>query len=261
MIPYVLLNIIVSAIVVVVILSFWQRRSISEPPVAVGDTSSTESVVSAPQIDDGSTGIVDSSGTTVVLAATDTPVPPEPTPEQVTHTVAAGESLGAISVLYDESMADIAQANGLSDVNAIFEGQVLVIPVGGLVEPTAVPTATPDAPPTPVPTVAVEVGESTIELTVTGAGDLATESVTIANTGGAVVELEGWSLADDVGVRYSFPLGKLFGGGAAITLSTRDSADTGIDYFMKYAEALYTSGETLTLRDASGNIQATVTVP
>lgn len=44
------------------------------------------------------------------------------------HRVRPGESLASIARLYGVSMADLAQANGLSNPNRIVVGQVLVIP-------------------------------------------------------------------------------------------------------------------------------------
>ena len=81
------------------------------------------------------------------------PMPPTATPPTttttttaacpVTHTVRAGENLYRIGLQYGMSWVPIAQANGLVNPNAIYAGQVLVIPVAG---------CTP-VPPTPYPPV------------------------------------------------------------------------------------------------------------
>lgn len=52
------------------------------------------------------------------------------TPEPLTHTVASGETLGAIARRYGVSQLQIVQANNLSDPNALSIGQELIIPVG-----------------------------------------------------------------------------------------------------------------------------------
>lgn len=49
----------------------------------------------------------------------------------VTHTVQPGENLYRIGLQYNMSWVPIAQANGLPNPNAIYVGQVLVIPVAG----------------------------------------------------------------------------------------------------------------------------------
>jgi LysM repeat protein len=51
--------------------------------------------------------------------------------EMRTHTVRAGESLSGIARRYGMSMAVLAQANGLSNPNRLYAGQVLVIPKAG----------------------------------------------------------------------------------------------------------------------------------
>ena len=56
------------------------------------------------------------------------------------HTVSAGDSLLGISVWYDVSAAEIAQANQLANPNHIYIGQVLCIPGEGTVPP---PPSTP----------------------------------------------------------------------------------------------------------------------
>lgn len=79
----------------------------------------------------------------VELTATPTPVTTDvptltPTPSTVdcpagttlTHTVSAGENLFRISLRYATSIGAIMQANGLTDPQRIFAGQVLTIPCG-----------------------------------------------------------------------------------------------------------------------------------
>ncbi len=80
---------------------------------------------------------------------THTPPPPLPTitpsptePYVITHTVQAGESLITIASLYEGVTAEsIAAWNGLTDLNAIIAGQVLIIPPH---EPVAPPESTPE---------------------------------------------------------------------------------------------------------------------
>ena len=144
MVPFLLLNILVSATVVLGILYWWDGR---DQPVE------TE--------------------TMVLVTVTPTGVPPtvaveqqpgqsqEAVPEAETaveegptvHVVAAGETLGTISQRYDVTVEDIMAANGLDNANFLSVGQELIIPIGGLPEATAVPTETPapDTIPTPIP--------------------------------------------------------------------------------------------------------------
>ncbi len=70
---------------------------------------------------------------------TPTPTPPPPTGSQI-YIVRAGDSLSAIARRFSTTVAAIAQANGISNVNFIYVGQRLTIPGGGPV-PTPPPGA------------------------------------------------------------------------------------------------------------------------
>lgn len=87
-----------------------------------------------------------------------TSVPPTQAPGgTTTHVVQPGDTLGNIARRYGTTVTAIAQANNIVNPNLIFVGQVLIIPLGGQLPPTAVP-------PGPVPTVAPPSGGSSFEL-------------------------------------------------------------------------------------------------
>ena len=108
-------------------------------------------------------------GTLAPAAATSAPVAVTPTPARttlpspmpterpavITHTVAKGDTLGQIGLMYGVSSDAIAAANGIRTSTVLSIGQQLVIP-GVEPEPTATPTALPTATSTPTPA-AVEV--------------------------------------------------------------------------------------------------------
>ncbi len=82
---------------------------------------------------------------------TSTPIPPSlPRGTKVNYIVQPNDNLAGIASLFNSTVDDIVKANNLADANAIYVGQLLVIPVN-LVTPTATrpPTSTPR---TPVPT-------------------------------------------------------------------------------------------------------------
>ena len=62
------------------------------------------------------------------VVAEETAVPPEPAPEQVTHTVQVGDNLTKISAQYGVPVADIMPANNLTNPDYISVGQIPVIP-------------------------------------------------------------------------------------------------------------------------------------
>ena len=66
---------------------------------------------------------------------------------KIDYTIQAGDSLGAIAALFNSTIDDIIKENGITDPNALFVGQILVIPVN-MVTATATrpPTSTPVTP-------------------------------------------------------------------------------------------------------------------
>lgn len=80
------------------------------------------------------------AGQTLTIPAVGEPAPPTPAalpplPSPVVvlgggraHTVAAGQTLGAIAKVYDTSVAELVKANGVKNPNVIREGAVLQVP-------------------------------------------------------------------------------------------------------------------------------------
>jgi uncharacterized protein YkwD len=93
----------------------------------------------------GQTIIVPVPGT---LLSTATPIPPDlPRGTRVEYSVLPGDTLAGIAAKFNSLEDDIILANEIEDANALFVGQVLVIPVN-LVTATATlpPTSTPVTP-------------------------------------------------------------------------------------------------------------------
>lgn len=68
-------------------------------------------------------------GQTLIIPAPGSPAPaPAPGTGQVTHVVKAGENLFRIALKYNKTPQAIATANGITNVNLIYVGQVLIIP-------------------------------------------------------------------------------------------------------------------------------------
>ena len=260
MLPYLIMNIVVSAAVMLGILFWWEYRSEGQ------DTGSLAAVpVPITGVDPG---VVELAPT---LPPTETPLPATatPTPEPTIHTVQAGESLGAISDRYGISMQEIMDANGLQNENFIQVGQELLIPEPGVViEPTAAveaaATATPvGPPPSPIPTESLGDGESDLVINaVNGIGDLAAENIVIVNNGTRSVEIVGWRVVDSSGTTYTFGQGAtLFGGGAGISLFSGPGEDTTTRRYWNQAAPVWQSGEIIQVFDAEGTLQLTFTVP
>lgn len=113
-----------------------------------------------------------------------------------------------------------------------------------------------------------EVGESAAEVAnsqlrvaaVVAVGDLQNERVTIEHIGSQELALAGWRLRDGNGIEFRFPALVLHPGGQ-VSIYTRDGDDTATELYWDRKVALWERGEELRLLDASGNVQASYTVP
>lgn len=253
MLPFLFLNIIVSAVVVLSILFWWDNRGNAlEAAIAATPTTTFAGELPTPNL---AAPPPDSAAAEPVAPAAEEPV---------IHTVQAGETLGRISQQYEVSIQDILAANGLSDPNFISVGQQLTIPVGGLPEPTAeaaVPTEVVELP-TPIPTEAVAAGRGQIGVSeVIGVGVPETEAVQIVNSGAELQPMQGWTLRDEDGHVYTFGQVSIFGDGAGVMVHTRAGTDSATDLYWGLSEPAWRSGETLTLWDANGQVVVTLVVP
>jgi len=242
---YLLLNALVSAGVTLAVLVAWDYTH-REPIVLP-----TATPVPQPQLDK-------------------TPLPfvtvPVPTQTPTIYVVKAGDTLGSIALQFDVSVDEIMKANGLADPNALNVGQSLVIPVAGGAVVTATPqeiapaTEAAQVTPPPTGTAVSQTGEPQLAIrSITDAGNLSTEKITIVNLG-EVVDLTGWTLSDEQGNVYTFPTLNLFQSGA-ISIHTALGRDTVTDLYWGQSGAMWQSGETATLKDPQGRAHTTFTAP
>ncbi len=254
MLPFLLINVVVSAVVVLTILYFWDGRQTSSP--------TEEASVANPTLTPASANVV--VETPVFVPPTETPAANDgPT----VHIVSAGDTLGIIAGIYDVTVEDIMEANGLTNPNILSVGQELVIPLDGLpveeeaVEETAVPEE--NVLPTPIPTAAIPEGDDiVVEITaVIGVGQLENEAVQIRNTGTDPVALLGWKLADLNGHVYTFGQATLFGNSVEILVHTPRGLNGATDFYWGLEEPIWEPGELVTLLDSEENIIATYEVP
>jgi LysM repeat protein len=235
---YLLLNVIVSAVTVILVMAIWGRVPAPVEPTPTPTMDTVALIASA------------------VPTATAT-IPPTPTP--VTYTVQSGDTLFSIAIELDIPADALMAANGLTDPDKLSVGQVLLVP--SLEEAEAlIPTATP-RPTQPLVTSTPNPDAQAPQVVirgVSGSGDLATEAVFLINSGG-VAAMAGWSMDDGKGHVYRFPEFTLHSG--AVSVHTRAGTDTVIDLYWGLDQAVWTSGTVVTLRDSSGAMQSTFDIP
>ncbi|MDX2140266.1 MAG: lamin tail domain-containing protein [Chloroflexota bacterium] len=141
--------------------------------------------------------------------------------------------------------------------------------------PTPVPTTnTPTNAPSQIPTITFTPSATvrpTVTLPPTAAnavinivevvrpGDVTAEGVSIRNTG-SIVSIGGWTLSDADGNTYTFAEQRLFQN-AQITLYSRVGTNTPVALYWGRDTAVFSAGDTVTLRDAQGNVQSTYRIP
>ncbi len=249
LIGYLLLNALVSAIVTLSVLWFWDRTHTSprENPFPILTPSGNNATALSP------------AGETTLVVPTTVPVP-EPTATPTTYVVQSGDTLGVIAERYELAVEDLMAANGLTDPNALSVGQLLIIPVPG--SPAASPTEPPPTNAPPLPTATPDPNQPPPQLTireVRSPGVITNETVVLVNAGGPV-NLAGWVIRDATGRHYTFPALTLFTGGA-VNLHTGAGADTVTDLYWNQTEAVWTTGTVAQALDTSGTVQARFTVP
>lgn len=82
---------------------------------------------------------------------TPTPIPPDlPRGTEIEYVVELGDTLAGIAALFNSTEDAITEANNIENANALFAGQLLVIPINLVtVTPTLPPTSTPVTPTVP----------------------------------------------------------------------------------------------------------------
>ena len=270
----ILLNIIISAITVGVILQLWERdhppQSVEGTPVVIVVTP-TQSVILP---------IITNNNTPETAVPTDTGVRITGTIqvtqeiEMLTYRVKEGDTLGALAVEFNASVADILAVNDLPDPDNLFVGQIIYIPTEPLpkatstsipptvaVTPTLRPSATSTHGPAPTATATHTSLEAQVVIdTVIGAGVLENEHIVLQRTGDGELSLAGWRIEDGAGNEYIFPELTLYKDGA-INLNTRTGQNTVVDLFWDLSSPIWTSGKTISLYDPQKSLRATYTVP
>ncbi len=252
---FIVVNVIVSAAVMLTILFVWGRV---HAPASPTSTPSSPAPTPTPTL-----VVAEEAVSTPTAPPVASPTPPGP----LLYTVQEGDTLGVIAQTYGVSVEDLMAANGLTDANVLRVGQTLVVPIDGLPTPTPGPTAEtrlessptvmplPTLLPTPTPSgpPLVEIGQ------VLGSGDVAAEVVVVRNRGGAV-NLEGWTLSDAEENIFVFPAITLFND---VEVRVHSTVGTFVpsDLYWGRTTSAWSGGELITLRDAAGSVVDTYIVP
>lgn len=269
---YLVINVLVSACTVVTVLYLWQNYQSEIPflnqtiPLAMITPLSPKALFP----DYGSPSETPEPTLAAVLA-TETPVGEESAETQMaemTYSVETGDTLGAIAVKFNITVAEILAANEILNPDALEVGQVLIIR-RPLVEPSTHTALPPDeieadlestaAAPTNTPEPLT--GESRVLIdSIIGVGDLASERVFLKRVGPGEISLTGWTLVADNGDDFTFPQLTLFENGA-VFIHTREGQTTAVALYWELDHAVWSSGDTVVLIDDQGDVHNSFQIP
>lgn len=274
---YLLINVLVSACTVVAVLSLWQRFN---PYKALPLQVSFLSPVGrggAPEVSPAvPTSILQTTPEVSLALPSEQPLAAKTPVGDKEYRVQPGDTLGAIAVRFGLTVAEIMEANDLTNPDSLVSGVILIIPGASQeqVSPTdipspeaadtlPVPSETPEGEPAteeaPAPTEVAGDARVLID-SVVGAGDLNSERVLLKRSGPGELSLAGWQLLEEGGRSFLFPQLTLYQGGA-INVYTRSGQASVVALFWGLEKPVWESGEKVVLLDDTGEEQATFIVP
>jgi LysM repeat protein len=164
---------------------------------------------------------------------------PTPTQVFVVHQVVSGETFESIAQSYSISVEELLAVNGFTKSQPLGDGEILRIPVNS--------------------NSALAAG--VVISNVIGPGDLASERVDIQLNAGGDLSLAGWQLEDEIGDVYIFPELELASSGATVSVYTKAGTDSANQVYWGLGQAVWKSGETITLKDDKGSVRTTYKIP
>lgn len=269
---YLVINVLVSACTVVTVLYLWQNYQSEIPFLNEANPLAMITPLSPGSLFQDLASQADApEPTAAVVLATETPVQEaaaETQMAEMTYAVEIGDTLGAIAVKFNITVAEILDANEIPNPDALEVGQVLIIrrPLVAASTHTALPpeeieaelestAATPTNTPEPL------TGESRVLIdSIIGVGDLASERIFLKRVGPGEISLTGWSLVADNGDTFTFPQLTLFENGA-VFIHTREGQTTAVALYWELDHTVWSSGDTVVLIDDQGDVHTSYQIP
>jgi LysM repeat protein len=268
---YLLINVFVSACVTLAILQIWAWSRPGPPAQAAALAVLLTQAAANPG---GNLPIPTGSGIIVITQVVTAPpeaFTPYPTRGIVTYRVKEGDTISGIAAYFGVSQDELMALNDMTDPNRLISGVDILIPPPPTETPipTEGPTDTPTLTLTPLfsatprftatptgPTPAPEI----IISAVFGVGDWQSERIEIQLNNTGEINLDGWQVKDDAGNVFTLPLLRLRSGGQ-ISIYTRTGEPSVTSLYWGLPEAIWQTGDTVTILDAEGRIRATFLIP
>ena len=233
----VVLNALISLVVALAVV--WVVEARRPDPESLAAVYTPVAAPIAPTLEPTPPVLVPTSGETPADAPAAQDTPASTTGEENVYVVKSGDSLSGIADRFGVSVADIVQANKLSNPDFVFEGQTLIIPSpGGAPAPTATP--------------AVASGTTGLRLsTVANPGTLGSEGIGVVNDSDLAVNLQGWRMEKEGGPAYTFGNILLFPG-SGVQVHSGAGSDSSVDIYWNQPAAVWAAGAVARLINAQG---------
>ena len=235
------------------------RRAQVDLPLSLAEEAATEAAATIDADDLGARQIVLSTPTDASAGA---PIQPQ---NCIYHAVLSGDTPYGVALRYGADFQQLLDVNDLTVETSLNLqiGDILIVPLEGCVDEVALgespaqdtgadqaPTA--EATSTPV--------NAQFEIVaVEGLGDITAEGIRLRNIGDRV-DMSGWTLSDEDGNTFTFPVSMLFPQ-SELVIYTRSGTSTGDARFWGKDESVWEAGETLTLSDEAGRTLQTLQIP
>jgi len=243
------INILVSAITALLVMNLWEASHAAPHPIVPTAVPTLNAIAQ----------------TQVAATATAAPTLTPTLGTSQKYVVQSGDTLSAIASKFNVSVADLAAANKLTNLDVLSLGQELMIP-GSPLTPTPTLVPIPTSTRSPLPTIPISGTASTAlgQYFVTireikSPGTLAAEQVILTNLSGQV-NMADWTMTDGEGNKFTFPNLTLLSNGE-VTVHTGKGTNTPTDLYWGQTDSRWSKGKVAYLRDPAGKLIATYQVP
>ncbi len=227
-------------------------------PLSLAEEAATEAAATVDADDLGARQIVLSTATVAGAGAS---IQPQ---NCIYHSVLSGDTPYGVALRYGADFQELLDVNDLTIETSLNLqiGDILVVPLEGCIDEPA-----PSAPPAQEAGAGAPAAEATSTpvnaqfeiVAAEGLGDITAEGIRLRNIGDRV-EISNWTLSDEDGNRFTFPVSMLFPQGEVV-IYTRSGTSTGDARFWGRDESVWEAGEALTLSDEAGRALQTLRLP
>lgn len=228
-------------------------------PLSLAEEAATEAAATIDAEDLGARQVVISTPTAAGASAA---IQPQ---NCVYHSVLSGDTPYGVALRYGADFQELLDVNDLTVETSqnLQIGDILVVPLEGCLDEAAASDAQAQdsgAPPAPtVEATSTPVNAQFEIVAVEGLGDITAEGIRLRNVGERV-EISNWTLSDEDGNSFTFPVSMLFPQGEVV-IYTRSGTSTGDARFWGKDESVWEAGEALTLSDEAGRALQVLQLP